>query len=48
VHGIAFHYGPLGYPPEAPTVRMALFRDPDGNELEIIQPLGRRYPSRTS
>jgi hypothetical protein len=29
-----------------PVVRTAFFRDPDGNELELIQPLGARYPER--
>jgi catechol 2,3-dioxygenase-like lactoylglutathione lyase family enzyme len=42
--GVHFHIRPMGYPPAAPTVRTAFFRDPDGNELELIQPLGARYP----
>jgi glyoxylase I family protein len=43
--GITFHVPPEPYPPEAATVRTAFFRDPDGNELELIQPLGARYPA---
>ncbi len=42
--GIAFHETPRDFPPEAPRVRIAFFRDPDGNELELVQPLGARYP----
>lgn len=41
--GVPFHVTPELFPPEAPTMRIALFRDPDGNELELIQPLGARY-----
>lgn len=36
---------PESFPPEAPTMRIAFFRDPDGNVLEIVQPLGRRFPT---
>lgn len=42
--GIAFHVMPVDFPPEAPAVRIAFFRDPDGNEIELAQPLARRYP----
>lgn len=40
--GVPFHEPPHGFPPAAPTVRIAFFRDPDGNELELVQPLGSR------
>jgi catechol 2,3-dioxygenase-like lactoylglutathione lyase family enzyme len=43
--GVHFHIPPELYPPNAPTVRIAFFRDPDGNEVELIQPLTTRYPS---
>ena len=42
--GIAFHELPHDFPPDAPKLRIAFFRDPDGNELELVQPLGARYP----
>jgi lactoylglutathione lyase len=42
--GISFHVEPKDFPPEAPSVRIAFFRDPDGNELELVQPLEGRYP----
>lgn len=43
--GIAFHVAPMDFPPEAPAVRIAFFRDPDGNEIELVQRRGeRRYP----
>jgi glyoxylase I family protein len=45
-HGIAFHIPPMLFPKETPVVRSAFFRDPDGNELELIQLLGGRYPER--
>jgi catechol 2,3-dioxygenase-like lactoylglutathione lyase family enzyme len=45
-HGIAFHIPPMPFPKDVPVVRTAFFRDPDGNELELIQPLGARYPER--
>ena len=44
-HGVPFHLPPENYPPDAPTVRIAFFRDPDGNEIELIQPLTTRYPT---
>ncbi|MBA3947453.1 MAG: VOC family protein [Herpetosiphonaceae bacterium] len=43
--GIAFHVVPKDFPPEAPDVRIAFFKDPDGNEIELVQPLGQRYPA---
>jgi len=43
--GVSFHVVPEGFPPEAPTMRIAFFRDPDGNVVELIQPLVDRYPA---
>ncbi len=37
--GIRFHV-----PPGEPLMRIAFFRDPDGNEIELLQPLVRKYP----
>jgi len=42
--GIPFHVLPKGFPDEDPKVRLAFFKDPDGNSLELVQPLGGRYP----
>jgi glyoxylase I family protein len=39
--GVAVHSSPELFPPEAPTMRIAFLRDPDGNLLELIQPLQR-------
>jgi catechol 2,3-dioxygenase-like lactoylglutathione lyase family enzyme len=44
-HGVAFHVPPEDFPPENPSMRIAFFTDPDGNVLELIQPLGSRYPT---
>ena len=41
--GVSVHSPPESFPPEAPTMRIAFLRDPDGNLLELIQPLGARY-----
>ncbi len=46
--GVVFHVPPEGYPPAAPSMRIAFFRDPDGNLLELVQPLGERYPNKTA
>ena len=43
--GVSFHVPPEGFPPENPSMRIAFFTDPDGNVLELIQPLGSRYPT---
>ena len=43
--GVAVHSPPESFPPEAPTMRIAFLRDPDGNLLELVQPLGARYPA---
>jgi catechol 2,3-dioxygenase-like lactoylglutathione lyase family enzyme len=43
--GVSFHVPPEDFPPENPSMRIAFFTDPDGNILELIQPLAQRYPS---
>jgi catechol 2,3-dioxygenase-like lactoylglutathione lyase family enzyme len=43
--GVSFHVPPEDFPPEDPSMRIAFFSDPDGNVLELIQPLDSRYPS---
>jgi glyoxylase I family protein len=43
--GVAIQVPPEDFPPESPTMRIAFFADPDGNLIELIQPLGARYPS---
>ena len=45
--GIAFRVPPEDFPELSPTMRIAFFEDPDGNLLELVQPLGARYPSAT-
>ena len=47
--GIAFHVAPKAISNEAgETVAwIAFFRDPEGNELELFQPVGDRYPQGT-
>jgi catechol 2,3-dioxygenase-like lactoylglutathione lyase family enzyme len=43
--GVAFHVEPKNAPNEEnPACRIAFFRDPDGNNLELFQPIGSRYP----
>jgi len=42
--GVAFHLTPTSFPEVDPVFRIAFFRDPDGNELELYQPFGSRYP----
>lgn len=43
--GISFHIEPKLFPEEAPAVKLAFFKDPDGNDLELVEPLpGGRYP----
>ena len=41
---VAFHIPPKNFPEDKPLVRLAFFKDPDGNELELFQPIGSRYP----
>jgi PhnB protein len=43
--GVVFDVAPEDFPPAAPTMRIAFFRDPDGNLVELIRPLGDRYPA---
>ena len=40
--GVSVHSPPESFPPESPTMRIAFLRDPDGNLLELLQPLGAR------
>jgi glyoxylase I family protein len=45
--GIPAHSAPEDFPAEAPSMRIAFLRDPDGNLLELVQPAGaatRRSP----
>ncbi len=42
--GVPFHVLPEDFPADAPMMRSAFFRDPDGNAVELIAPLGPRYP----
>jgi len=46
--GVFFTVVPEDFPPEAPALRIAFLRDPDGNLVELVQPLGVRYPSPAS
>lgn len=41
--GVVFHIEPFNFPDPA-AVRIGFFKDPDGNNLELVQPLGSRYP----
>lgn len=43
--GVPFSIPPEDYPPGAPAVRIAFCKDPDGNVIELLQPLGSRYPN---
>jgi catechol 2,3-dioxygenase-like lactoylglutathione lyase family enzyme len=43
--GVPIHSPPESFPETAPTMRIAFLRDPDGNLLELVQPLGARYPT---
>src|SRR5688572_23067393 len=42
--GVPVHSSPESFPESSPTMRIAFLRDPDGNLLELVQPLGARYP----
>lgn len=42
--GVAFHVPPESFPKDRPLARLAFFTDPDGNEIELYQPVGERYP----
>jgi glyoxylase I family protein len=37
--GITFHILPMNFPQAKPVVRIAFFKDPDGNILELVQQL---------
>ena len=37
--GVAGHSPPVDFPPDAPRLRIAFLTDPDGNLLELVQPL---------
>lgn len=41
--GVPFHVEPKNVPDPA-EARIAFFKDPDGNILELFQPLGAAYP----
>jgi glyoxylase I family protein len=43
--GVPFHVPPEDFPADAPAVRIAFCKDPDGNVLELLQPLASRYPN---
>ncbi|HEX8342904.1 MAG TPA: VOC family protein [Tepidisphaeraceae bacterium] len=42
--GVVFHIEPKLFPEDSPAVKLAFFKDPDGNELELVEPLTIRYP----
>lgn len=42
--GVPFPVPPIDFPEDAPVVRIAFLTDPDGHTLELVQPLGNRYP----
>ncbi len=44
--GVSFQSPPEAYPPGSPLMLIAFCVDPDGNVIELIQPLGDRYPAR--
>lgn len=44
--GIKFHIEPKLFPETNPAVKLGFFKDPDGNELELVEPLKTRYPNQ--
>jgi catechol 2,3-dioxygenase-like lactoylglutathione lyase family enzyme len=44
--GIPFHIEPKLFPETNPAVKLAFFKDPDGNELELVEPLRTKYPNQ--
>ncbi|KAB8140249.1 VOC family protein [Chloroflexia bacterium SDU3-3] len=42
--GVPFHILPQGFPEDSPVFKMAFFKDPDGNDIELVQPLIDGYP----
>lgn len=45
--GVVFHVPPKLFPENDPEVKIAFFKDPDGNELELVQPVKTRYPNQS-
>ncbi len=43
---VPFHILPEDYPPATPAMRIAFRTDPDGNVIELLQPLGSRCEGR--
>jgi len=43
--GVPFSAPPEDFPRAAPAMRIAFCTDPDGNVIELLQPLGSRYPA---
>lgn len=41
---VPFSMPPEDFPRDIPTMRIAFCTDPDGNVIELLQPLGSRYP----
>jgi glyoxylase I family protein len=41
--GVVFHIPPFNFP-DNHAVRIGFFKDPDGNPIELVQPLKGRYP----
>ena len=46
--GIVFHIPPRDFPAQQPVMRLAFCKDPDGNDVELVQPLGPRYAAATA
>ncbi len=46
--GIVFHIPPRDFPAQQPVMRLAFCKDPDGNDVELVQPLGPRYAAETA
>ncbi|HEX6817390.1 MAG TPA: VOC family protein [Ktedonobacterales bacterium] len=42
--GVPFASPPEDFPPKAPSMRIAFLKDPDGNLVELVQPLAERFP----
>lgn len=43
--GVPFSVPPEDFPRDTPVMRIAFCTDPDGNVIELLQPLGSRYPT---
>lgn len=46
--GITFHTLPRDFPAERPHFRLAFCKDPDGNDVELVQTIGARYTIEAS